>query len=178
MTKQRHFLDGTSKALKSNSSKLTGRGNSAHDAVEIPDDEAPPTRQDESDVHPALGDLPVVRIRGPDGDDDDDDVMVADNPPPSTTASRRKRPHAALDLTVESSDEDASSMHSRVSPPSEEGDEKKRLETTYEGFSIYGHVLCLVVKKRDRKGKGVGGGGQAMMEEWITSTQQPVDEDV
>jgi len=47
------------------------------------------------------------------------------------------------------------------------------LNTTYDGFSIYGRILCLVVKRRGT-GKGkelVGGAGQAMMEEWIASTQ-------
>lgn len=54
-------------------------------------------------------------------------------------------------------------------------DDKKKLgmDTTYDGFSIYGRILCLVVKRRGiAKGKEMAGGaGQAMMEEWITSTQ-------
>lgn len=54
-------------------------------------------------------------------------------------------------------------------------DDKKKLfmNTRYDGFSIYGRILCLVVKRRGTvKGKETAGGaGQAMMEEWITSTQ-------
>lgn len=54
-------------------------------------------------------------------------------------------------------------------------DDKKKLgmKTTYDGFSIYGRILCLVVKRKGTgKGKEVAGGtGQAMMEEWISSTQ-------
>lgn len=53
-------------------------------------------------------------------------------------------------------------------------DKKKlALDTTYDGFSIYGRILCLVVKRRGAaKGKGlVGEAGQAMMEGWISSTQ-------
>ena len=57
----------------------------------------------------------------------------------------------------------------------EGGDDKKKMamDTTYDGFSIYGRILCLVVKRRGTaKGKElVGGAGQAMMEEWITNTQ-------
>lgn len=57
----------------------------------------------------------------------------------------------------------------------EEDDDKKKLalKTTYDGFSIYGRILCLVVKRRGMaKGKEMAGGsGQAMMEEWIASTQ-------
>ena len=57
-------------------------------------------------------------------------------------------------------------------------DDKKKLSlnTTYDGFSIYGRILCLVVKRKGTvKGKeaavGSAGSGQAMMEEWISSTQ-------
>lgn len=60
-------------------------------------------------------------------------------------------------------------------------DNKKKLvmDISYEGFSIYGRVLCLVVKRRGdgvgNRGKGTAaaGGQQATMENWITSTQMP-----
>ncbi|KAI4087869.1 MAG: hypothetical protein LQ348_003154 [Seirophora lacunosa] len=56
-----------------------------------------------------------------------------------------------------------------------DADDKKKLamRTSYDGFSIYGRILCLVVKRRgNAKGKDLAGGaGQAMMEEWIASTQ-------
>ncbi|KAL2291877.1 hypothetical protein FJTKL_12040 [Diaporthe vaccinii] len=100
------------------------------------------------------------------GDDDSDGSAAA--PPP---AKRRK---------------DA------ASPAKHEAqrDDKKKLamDIRYEGFSIYGRVLCLVVKKRDglsagrnaatKTGRRAGqsaapGGGQAVMENWITSTQMP-----
>ncbi|KAK8074721.1 hypothetical protein PG997_009384 [Apiospora hydei] len=55
------------------------------------------------------------------------------------------------------------------------------MDISYEGFSIYGRVLCLVVKRRDQSnatGSGGGGaigkgGGTAMMENFIISTQVP-----
>lgn len=54
-------------------------------------------------------------------------------------------------------------------------DEKKKmgLNTIYDGFQIYGRILCLVVKRKDgsRGKQSGGGGGQAMVEEWISSTQ-------
>ncbi|KAK4241837.1 hypothetical protein C8A03DRAFT_30005 [Achaetomium macrosporum] len=68
-------------------------------------------------------------------------------------------------------------------------DEKKKMamDISYEGFAIYGRVLCLVVKRRGDSGsRGSGSavplsgrsqtnrpGGQAMMENWIASTQLP-----
>jgi len=66
----------------------------------------------------------------------------------------------------------------------EEGtDEKKKLglKTSYEGFSIWGWVLCLIVKRKGGSGKQnslqSGGTGQALMEEWIASTQAQQDDD-
>ena len=57
----------------------------------------------------------------------------------------------------------------------ERDDDKKKLamKTTYDGFSIYGRILCLVVKRRGttKSKEPTGGSGQAMMEEWIASTQ-------
>ena len=54
-------------------------------------------------------------------------------------------------------------------------DDKKKLalDTTYDGFSIYGRILCLVVKRKvAAKDKALTRGtGQAMMEEWISATQ-------
>lgn len=59
-----------------------------------------------------------------------------------------------------------------------EDDKKMALNTTYDGFWIYGRILCLVVKRRgEAAGKELAGGaGQAMMEEWIASTQMGEDQ--
>lgn len=54
----------------------------------------------------------------------------------------------------------------------EDGKKKMALDTVYDGFSIYGRILCLVVKRSGAaKGKEGAGQGQAMMEDWIASTQ-------
>lgn len=72
--------------------------------------------------------------------------------------------------------QDAQTKRELTSIDPEDGtDDKKKmlLNTSYDGFAIYGRILCLVVKRRGvTKGKDRGGGtGQAMMEEWIASTQ-------
>lgn len=60
-------------------------------------------------------------------------------------------------------------------------DDKKKLgfKTTYEGFSIWGWVLCLLVTRKGgtSKKKTENNAGQALMEEWISSTQQQ-EEDI
>ena len=55
-----------------------------------------------------------------------------------------------------------------------EEDDKKKLgfNTSYEGFSIWGWVLCLLVDCKGGPGKKASGtDAQALMAEWITSTQ-------
>lgn len=63
-------------------------------------------------------------------------------------------------------------------------DKKLQLTTSYEGFGIWGWVLCLLITRKGQKSrKSVDGGsgvatGQALMEEWIGTQMQPVlDED-
>lgn len=54
-----------------------------------------------------------------------------------------------------------------------ETDDKKKLgmKTSYDGFSIYGRVLCLVVKRKGLKGSAAlgGTGGQQMLENWVST---------
>ncbi|TVY15288.1 hypothetical protein LARI1_G008597 [Lachnellula arida] len=170
LTKQKHFRDTGKKGLQSNSQKLTGATNDT--AIDVED--APAVRREESEEDGLnLEDLPTA--------EDVDSLFVADD----EGSRRSKRHRASINI-------DASSESSGLSPrpkrrkededyPIEEGnDDKKKMamETTYDGFSIYGRVLCLVVKRKDKRGKQPAmSGGQAMMEDWITSTQMPPAED-
>ena len=59
-------------------------------------------------------------------------------------------------------------------------DDKKKLafKTSYEGFSIWGWVLCLLVDRKGGSGRKVSGpDAQALMAEWITSTQLQQEDD-
>jgi hypothetical protein len=58
------------------------------------------------------------------------------------------------------------------------GDDKKlALNTSYEGFSIYGRILCLVVSHKGGRTTNPStnqeGSRQDMMKDWIVSTQAP-----
>ncbi|KAI5859569.1 hypothetical protein GGS23DRAFT_600270 [Durotheca rogersii] len=120
---------------------------------------------------------------------DDSGLFVQQQSPeddPSTRPPPAKRRRA-----VAASGEDGNSEES--------DDDKKKLamDISYEGFSIYGRVLCLVVKRREAAGPqpaGRGGrlgtpatsgshatkpgGGQAMMESFIISTQVPAGAEI
>lgn len=65
--------------------------------------------------------------------------------------------------------------------PRAEDDKKLKLATRYEGFSIWGWVLCLLVTRRGPKTRPssstAGTPGQVLMEEWISTQVQPDLED-
>ena len=60
-------------------------------------------------------------------------------------------------------------------------DDKKKLgfNTTYDGFNIWGFVLCLLVERKGGPGKKSAAGeghAQALMEEWISTQQEQKDD--
>lgn len=123
--------------------------------------------------------------------EEDRGVRMADLPSAAEDEARRSatlEKEESQERLFVSEHSDEGSVEAQDTPPSKNkgetvvgdeedggGDDKKKLGmvTMYDGFSIYGRILCLVVKRRGTtKGKEiVGGVGQAMMEEWITSTQ-------
>jgi hypothetical protein len=179
LTKQKHFRDLNKKGIQSNSSKLTGATNDT--AIDVED--APIIRREESEEDGLnLQDLPEAEVEAEDDDgaESDDSLFVSEDSGPR----RSKRTRATTNTESRSASPGAEphSKRARNEAGEEESDDKKKMamDTSYDGFSIYGRVLCLVVKRKDKKGKGVagfGGGGQAMMEDWITSTQMPPQDD-
>lgn len=144
-----------------------------------------------ADAGHVIGDQDTLSDAISDEDDarEDDDGLFVESP---TTESPRPPP-AKRRRPAQAADED------------EEDDKKKlAMDISYEGFSIYGRVLCLVVKRRDGSGAdpaergtnasttataaaaGSGsnrssranGRGQTMMENFIMSTQIPAGTDV
>lgn len=168
--------------MRSNSEKLTGAGATSEEAIHVGDGGldtgVPVIAREESDENMLeLKDIPLVE------DVEDEEGF-------ETMRTRPKRGRRQSDdeddgdgLFVD--DEDEEPLPKRVKETTiverdgQEDKKKMAMDTSYDGFSIYGRVLCLVVKKRDTgKAKGRMSGGQAMMEEWITSTQMPpIDED-
>ncbi|KID75362.1 uncharacterized protein G6M90_00g059770 [Metarhizium brunneum] len=184
LTKRKHFRDKGPRMMQSNSTKLIGETNIVPVDVDGEDE--------------------VSGLREEDGDDGDD-VRLSDIPVASAqTRSKRHRDNdnsnaRAQNSHVEAEGQDAIEIDSDADEPAskrtrfpdgpdedEDEDDKKKLtmDVYYEGFAIYGRVLCLVVRKRENKTprpRQDGANkpeGQASMENWITSTQIPVGEDV
>lgn len=103
-------------------------------------------------------------------EEDVEALFLSDNE--DTTPSRKRRRRTMLKA------EESEQMIQDGNAGDEDDKKKLGMNTTYDGFSIYGKILCLVVKRRGgvgaraKEGGLGGGGGQAMMEEWISSTQQ------
>ncbi|KAI8624089.1 hypothetical protein F5Y19DRAFT_338566 [Xylariaceae sp. FL1651] len=231
VTKHKHFHDTSQTKLTSNSGRLIGETNAAPIDVDVDaaTELAPliqPEEGDDEDAAITLADIPAInevaasdsmrrpkRTRSSTGADPDAGY-IADNP--------NKEPEIISDedSAAEDDGDDGLFVESPTGdtpgpPPTkrrraaaaagrDEDDDKKKLamDISYEGFSIYGRVLCLVVKRRDggrpdlmgRSGNAVTaaaggsgsnaaktggrGGGQTMMENFIISTQVPAGTDV
>lgn len=99
-------------------------------------------------------------------EEEDDDIMLQDIP------SVDEGSEGGQQLADDNTDPDVSI-----------GDDKKKLgfRTTYEGFSIWGWVLCLFVERKGgpgQKNAGAEGNTQALMQDWIVSTQQQREDDL
>lgn len=184
LTKQKRFQDKP--RIQSNSGKLTSwlTTGTSNEPVVIAEDNTEP----------------VVITEG----DEEQDIVLNDIPEASDESiSNLRRGNEDQGSISEGSDsDDLSQLESVPSKDRGEGrgdhpnsaalgededtqDDKKKLgmETSYDGFSIYGRILCLVVRRKGVKiaaaGRSAPISSQAMLENWV-STQaaaEQVDDD-
>ncbi|KAI8959800.1 hypothetical protein F5Y11DRAFT_331824 [Daldinia sp. FL1419] len=225
LTKHKHFHDTTQTKLTSNSGRLIGETNEVPIDVDATTGYDPVILREGSDDEDATTTLAAIPAadetmtgtssgRRPkrgrkntetdadrdvddqqnndveivsDSQDGEDDSLFVDNEPNNDASTRPPPAKRRRGGTVLEGDN------------AEEDDKKKlAMDISYEGFSIYGRVLCLVVKRREGNigagpqsaGRGRtsgtggshatkhGGGGQAMMESFIISTQVPTGADM
>lgn len=157
--------------LGSKEGKLTGWLGGKDRPVELGDDAI----GDEVD---ADGDTGVIILQ----ESDEEQATLQ-----STTAEGRGKPKATQ-IRVDDVSEDEGFYQTQVAGSrkttlheggveGEEDDKKKlALNLSYDGFSIYGKILCLVVKRR--KGRGTidtPADGRQMLENWVSSqaAQEP-----
>lgn len=120
---------------------------------------------------------PIIREESEEEDRQNlEDIPSATDMENSISRKRGRDEDDVVSVSDESSDFDPHEGLPTKRKTGAEEDDKKKLgfNTTYDGFRIYGRILCLVVKRKtSSKGKQAVGGstGQVMMEEWIASTQ-------
>lgn len=167
--------------LKSNSSKMTG---TSEVPVEVQDDGESATvvigeESDEEQGALNLADIPAARDTEEESGDggrgekrrrrSSDALFVSDDPQDGGVGGQQPTPLPKRKKATGEHDA-AGSRTDRA----EDSKKKMGLDTSYDGFSIYGRILCLVVRRKGAvRGKPIAstGAGQAMMEEWIASTQ-------
>lgn len=172
LTKQKQFEDKPK--LKSTSNKLTGwLNNTSENRIVIDDDEQTPAiLQEEDDDVVELRDIPEAAANGKRKaagvtGDEDDALFVSSSDDEFFQTQRERRQKRSKRGESKSAD-----------PPSADdtaADDKKKLalNTSYDGFSIYGRILCLVVKRKGKKAAqgstGAAFGGSQMMEQWVST---------
>lgn len=140
----------------------------------------PTTLREDSDEDIELQDIPSATPleTSPDSEEQEEEEAAFGTMRPS----KRGRPSHDPDdsLFVSPSPDHPPSKRAKAADAATDDDKKKMgMRTTYDGFAIYGRVLCLVVKRREgARGKGPTAveAGKAMMEEWIASTQAREEE--
>ena len=175
LKKHKTFL-GKGGKIKSNSAKLTGTREEPVDVEEEEEANGENLVRQEStedgDGSLGLNSIPAARhgdatkaISRDEGPADDDSLFISEESEESEMEPPRT-PHGKKTS--------APPTQTEVQDTEPEEDEKKKsaFTTTYDGYGIHNRILCLVVKRKGQKSKpAVGGTGQVMMEDWITSTQ-------
>ncbi|KAF2741912.1 hypothetical protein M011DRAFT_497837 [Sporormia fimetaria CBS 119925] len=169
--------------IQSNSGKLTGwlTTNSHEDSMNVSGaEDQPVVLREESEDEVALQDIPEVSAEQGRGkrrrttsavevissESDSDTSFQPEAPPPSKRARRTR--WRLDDTAAEELDADA-----------QEDKKKLMLNTSYDGFTIYGRILCLIVKRKGPRAHPPGGKGatssQQMLENWV-STQAAAEQ--
>ncbi|TKA68941.1 hypothetical protein B0A55_08231 [Friedmanniomyces simplex] len=172
LTKQKQFSDKPK--LKPTGNKLTGWLNNSEHPIHIEDDAKPPDllQEDDDDVLelrdiPEAGDASKRKAAAATADEDDPLFVSSDDEEFFLTQAERpikRRRKRGQESVEEPAEEPAAAEPEEQAPP----DDKKKLamNTSYDGFSIYGRILCLLVKW---KGKKAVVGGSQMLEQWVST---------
>lgn len=173
--------------LQSNSSKLTGWLDHTNSRpVDVDDDNVTMlVEHDEADDSLNLQDYPEA----------------VDDRPPRTDGGDGNKGHNDDDIQSVASDSSDQYQHGTEGAGSlskvlhgntksrprhvDNDDDKKKIgvRTSYDGFSIYGRILCLIVKQRGSKGKSssatASDGEKQLLETWVSTqaAQEQVIED-
>ena len=172
LVKQKDF-EKKKKKIQSNSGKLTGWLKGSHDT---------PINVDEGDEYQP------VQIRE---ESDDEASMTLDDfhPVSLSTASKSKEKNVQEEEVSEDEGFQSPLEHAKGWDKAVEDDKKKLdMNLSYDGFSIYGRVLCLVVKRKGQRAPTIneagpaalpaaaGGGasdnpdsGRHMLENWVST---------
>ncbi|CAK3896062.1 Hypothetical predicted protein [Lecanosticta acicola] len=174
MTKQKKFRDKQPR-IRSTGSKLTGwlERNDVANPIRIEEDEEVPgvLREEGEDEVVELKDIPEATTMKKAGEkrkmneEDADALFVSSSDEEFFATQRAKRMKSSKKRNRDTVTEEP------PVEPAEEPDDKKKLnmDTSYDGFSIYGRILCLIVTRKGKKDTAAPVGGSQMMENWVST---------
>lgn len=182
LIKQR-YLKEPRQRLRSNSRKLTDPANDHTDGSETRQSSPIVLREDEEEGNPLdLREIPLAPAEEAswEGRPDrrrrnhlgNEPSLQRDRDSPSEVIDLSEGDDMSRDRNLQSKRQQ--SILSDMPELAGEDDDKKKLfiSSSYDGFSIYGRILCLIVKRRQGTNERSGiNDSQAMMENWIRSTQ-------
>jgi hypothetical protein len=180
LTKQKIFKDKA--RIQSNSGKLTNwlTSGTSDQPVVINEDAADPIviREEDDDEPINLADIPAADQPGKQPKRSARQIGRKGKAAEDDTLSNRSDSEAS-DLFVPEPTNPSRTEAQRQNADQDSDDEpladdKKKLglNTSYDGFSIYGRILCLVIKRRGvRNVAGASGAtsSQAMLENWVST---------
>jgi hypothetical protein len=177
ITKQKQFANKPK--IQPTGNKLTGWLNNSENPITLEDNDDVPAslREEESEVGPSLDDIPALADKGKRKVDDglvDDDPLFVSSDDEGTFQTQRVAPSKRRKGTRQRGNEADREEEAEAEFEGVEDDKKKMtLNTTYDGFSIYGRILCLIVKRKGKKAapsaNGPLFGGSQMMEHWVST---------
>lgn len=175
ITKQKQFTKKPK--IQSTGNKLTGWLNNSENPITLEDnDDAPEGLREEVEDEPALGDIPELTENGKRKKDDeleDDDPLFVSSDDEGTFQTQRVAPSKRRKGTKRQANRVDREEEAETEADVEDDKKKLALNTTYDGFSIYGRILCLIVKRKGKKttqgALGAPVGGSQMMEHWVST---------
>jgi hypothetical protein len=112
-------------------------------------------------------------------EEDENEINLLDVPeamPSSSTVNARRDVDGIISATSDpgcsliESDRQGSTQETDREDDRRDDKKKLSLNTLYDGFSIYGRILCLVVKRKRTHGGGVQpGSSEQMLENWVST---------
>lgn len=175
ITKQKQFTKKPK--IQSTGNRLTGWLNNSENPITLEDnDDAPEGLREEVEDEPALGDIPELTENGKRKKDDeleDDDPLFVSSDDEGTFQTQRVAPSKRRKGTKRQGNRVDRDEEAETEADVEDDKKKLALNTTYDGFSIYGRILCLIVKRKGKKttqgALGAPVGGSQMMEHWVST---------
>lgn len=137
------------------------------------------TVEDDEEGERALGDIPEFgggggERRAGEEEEEEGEALFVSSDDEETVRTQRSKRRKRTTGQQRARDSDGEGNVEAAEPVDEDDKKKLALKTSYDGFSIYGRILCLIVKRKGKKAASSAAaapvaGGSQMMENWVST---------